>query len=73
MKYMLINPTFVEAPIEITNKEAISNIDNEIKKTLNTNIGAKFLIRVDKMFYKLILEEKNEECFKFRLTSNIYV
>lgn len=73
MKYMLINPTFVDAPIEITNREAISNIDKEIKESLNTNIGAKFLIRVDKMIYKLILEEKSEECFKFRLTSNIYL
>ena len=44
MKYMLINPTFVDAPIEITNREAISNIDKEIKESLNTNIGAKFLI-----------------------------
>ena len=62
MKYMLINPTFVDAPIEITTIEAISNIDKEIKESLNTNIGA-----------KLILEEKSEECFKFRLTSNIYL
>lgn len=73
MKYMLINPTFVDAPIEITNKEAISNIDKEIRENLNTNVGAVFIIRVDKMIYKLVLEEKNEGCFKFRLTSNIYL
>ncbi|MGG7200741.1 hypothetical protein [Clostridium butyricum] len=72
-KYMLINPVFVDAPIEITNKEAIRDIDKEIRESLNTNIGAKFFIRVDKMIYKLVLEEKNEECFKFRLISNIYI
>lgn len=73
MKYMLVNPTFVDAPIQITNREAISNIEKEIKETLNTSLGTAFLIRVDKMIYKLILEEKNSECFKFRLTSNIYI
>ena len=70
---MLINPTFVDAPVEITNREAINFIEEQIKETLNTSIGAVFLIRVEKMIYKLILEEKSEECFKFRLTSNIYV
>ena len=73
MKYMLVNPTFVDAPIQITNREAISNIEKEINETLNTSLGTAFLIRVDKMIYKLILEEKNSECFKFRLTSNIYI
>ena len=73
MKYMLVNPTFVDAPIQITNREAISNIEKEIKETLNTSIGSVFLIRVEKMIYKLILEEKSKECFKFRLTSNIYI
>lgn len=73
MKYMLINPTFVDAPIEITNREAISDIDKEIRENLNTNVGAEFIIRVDKMIYKLILEDKSKECFKFRLTSNIYL
>lgn len=73
MKYMLINPTFVEAPIEITNRQAISEIDDNIKETLDTSIGTTFLIRVDKMIYKLILEFKDNECFKFRLTSNIYI
>lgn len=72
-KYMLINPVFVDAPVEITNKEAIRDIDKEIRESLNTNIGTKFFIRVDKMIYKLVLEEKNEECFKFRLISNIYI
>lgn len=73
MKYMLINPTFVDSQIEITNREAISDIDKEIRENLNTNVGTEFIIRVDKMIYKLILEEKSEECFKFRLTSNIYL
>lgn len=73
MKYMLINPTFIEAPIEITNRQAISEIDSEIRESLNTEIGAKFFIKVDKMIYKLILEYKDKECFKFRLTSNIYI
>ena len=43
MKYMLINPTFVDAPIEITNREAISNIDKEIKESLNTILELNFL------------------------------
>lgn len=73
MKYMLVNPTFVDAPIQITNKQAISDIDKEIRENLNTSIGSALLIRVDKMIYKLILEEKSRECFKFRLTSNIYI
>lgn len=73
MKYMLVNPTFVDAPIQITNREAISNIEKEIRENLNTSIGSALLIRVDKMIYKLILEEKSRECFKFRLTSNIYI
>ena len=73
MKYMLINPTFVDYPVQITNKEAIYCIEEQIKETLNTDIGVAFLIRVEKMIYKLILEEKSKDCFKFRLTSNIYV
>lgn len=73
MKYMLVNPTFVDAPIQITNKQAISDIDKEIKENLNTSIGTAFFIKVDKMIYKLILEEKSSKYFKFRLTSNIYV
>lgn len=73
MKYMLVNPAFVDAPIQITNKQAISDIDKEIRENLNTSIGSALLIRVDKMIYKLILEEKSRECFKFRLTSNIYI
>lgn len=73
MKYILINPTFIEAPIEITNRQAISEIDSEIRESLNTEIGAEFFIKVDKMIYKLILEYKDKECFKFRLTSNIYI
>lgn len=73
MKYILINPTFVEAPIEITNRQAISEIDTAIRETLDTTIGTAFLIRIDKMFYKLILKEKNKEYFKFELTSNIYI
>ena len=73
MKYMLVNPSFVNVPIQITNKQAISDIDKEIKENLNTSIGTVFFIKVDKMIYKLILEEKSSQCFKFRLTSNIYV
>ena len=73
MKYFLINPVFSDAPIQITNKQAISQIDKEIMETLNTNIGTAFFIKVDKMIYKLILEEMSRKYFKFRLTSNIYV
>ncbi len=71
-EYLLLNPVFVEKPIRITNRHAISRIKEELKDN-NPSIGDYILIRVDKMIYKLILEEKNQECFKFRLTSNIYV
>ena len=73
MKYILINPAFVKAQVEITNRQAIREIDEEIRKKLNTSIGAVFYVKVDKMIYKLILEEKSKEYFKFRLTSNIYI
>ena len=72
MKYYLLNPTFVEAPIEINNKEAVFDIERKLEEE-KIEVGGSILIRVDKMFYKLILKEKNDGNLKFELTSNIYV
>ena len=59
MKYYLLNPTFVEAPIEINNKEAVFDIERKLEEE-KIEVGGSILIRVDKMFYKLILKEKND-------------
>ena len=71
MKYYLLNPTFIESPIQITNRNALSDIERKLEEE-KTEVGGSILIRVDKMFYKLVLKEKNEENLKFELTSNIY-
>lgn len=70
MKYILENPTFVEAPIQITNINAIAEIK---RKSVGVEVGDFILVKVDKMFYKLVLREKNQERLKFELTSNIYL
>ena len=70
MKYILENPTFVEAPIQITNINAIAEIK---RKSVGVEVGDFILVKVDKMFYKLVLREKDQERLKFELTSNIYL
>lgn len=70
MKYYLLNPTFIEAPIQITNRNALSDIERKIK---GIDIGESILVKVDKMFFKLILKEQDNEKMKFELTSNIYL
>ena len=72
MKYYLLNPTFVEYPIEISNKNALSEIERKLKEE-KIEVGGDILIKVDKMFFKLILKEQDNEKMKFELTSNIYV
>lgn len=70
MKYYLNNPIFVEAPIQITNINAVSEIERKIE---GVEIGGYILVKVNKMFFKLILREKDDEKMKFELTSNIYL
>ena len=70
MKYYLLNPTFVEAPIQITNRNAVYEIERKIE---GVEVGGFILVKVNKMFFKLILKEKDDEKIKFELTSNIYL
>lgn len=70
MKYYLLNPSFVEYPVEVTNINAIAEIK---RKSVGVEVGDFILVKVDKMFYKLVLREKDQERLKFELTSNIYL
>lgn len=70
MKYYLLNPVFVEYQIEITNINAVSEIERKIE---GVETGGYILVKVNKMFFKLILKEKDDEKMKFELTSNIYL
>lgn len=72
MKYYILNPIFVEAPIQVNRKDTIYQIERKLKNN-NTKIGEYILIKVDKMLYKLILKENTKGCCKFELISNIYL
>lgn len=72
MKYYLTNPVFSNEQILITNNHAIYEIETEIK---NKNVAVKdyILIKVNRMIFKLIINEINNDYCKFELTSNIYL
>ena len=70
MKYYLLNPVFVEYQVEITNINAVYEIERKIE---GVEVGGFILVKVNKMFFKLILREKDDEKMKFELTSNIYL
>ena len=72
MKYYLINPAFIEAPIKITRIHALNRIEETLKETM-LEVNNYILINVDNLIYKLVIKEIDREFIKFKLTSNIYI
>lgn len=72
MKYYLINPVFNKEQMLITNNHAIYEIETEIKHK-NATIKDCIFIKVNRMIFKLIINEINNDYCKLELTSNVYV
>lgn len=72
MQYYLINPAFIEVPIEINRIHALNRIEEALKET-KAEVDNYILIKIDNLIYKLVIKEVSRKFIKFKLTSNIYM